>query len=256
MKNKDSDAIATIGHFTQHLQDAIVVNSTRKAFYMEKTQGAAIWVCRLLILSEKLFLPLARYFDRQALPFNGQGVAIIADDFVPMTDIKPVDTPPLFTGRATKSERSLLLAQLKKFQRHARCALASRDYAKIAELTAKQLHDVSVFEGQCSAHFAMTIHLLESLGFAALHAVTYLKESPQCAVLCRRFVGIQIALVNSGMLFDRLAQNCHAQGAGIIVNDVPHIPFLSEYAAKNQHSIMATPPVRCAVPLPVCVTGT
>jgi len=180
-------------------------------------------------------LPLAYYLDRQALPFNRQGLTIIVDDFVSMADIKPANTPPVFTGRATKSERAHLLSQLKSFQRLARREIAAHDYAKIAELTAKQLHDVAAFERQCSAHFAMTIHLLESLGFAALHAVTYLKESPQCATLCRRLVGIQIYLVNSGMLFDRLAQNCHVRGAGIIVNDVPHIPFLSEYASKNQH---------------------
>ena len=75
----------------------------------------------------------------------------------------------------------------------------------------------------------MTIHLLESLGFAALHAVQYIEQDAQVESLCRRLVAIQVLLLTGGIFYDRLAQPCHAQGAGILLNDVPVIPFLTDY---------------------------
>jgi len=36
IKNKDNDAIEAVGYFTQHLLDAIVINSSRQGFYIEK----------------------------------------------------------------------------------------------------------------------------------------------------------------------------------------------------------------------------
>lgn len=75
--------------------------------------------------------------------------------------------------------------------------------------------------------------MLESLGLAALHAPQYLEQSGgETEKLAKQLVGVQLWLADTGIYMDKLAQGCHAMGAGIIVNDVPEIPFLAELNDK------------------------
>lgn len=218
-----------IGHFEQHIVDAITINSERKAYYQQKTQGKSTWLSLLLIWSERMTIALARYFDKAALPFNQRGIAVVEADFVPMDDIKVKETEPIYRKIASPEQRQEVLLWLKQLQKQAKPALKQGNYKAVADLTAQLLQKLHDYEQQTQCHYAMTIHLLESLGFAALHAVQYIQQDVQVETLCRRLVAIQVLLLTGGIFYDRLAQPCHAQGAGILLNDVPVIPFLAEY---------------------------
>lgn len=224
-----------VGHFELHLIEAIAINSERQAYYRQKTQGKSKWLSWLLIWSERMTLALARYFDKSARPFNERGIAVVEADFVSMADIKPVETAPIYQGIATAAQRKQVLMWLKQLQKQAKPALKQGNYQQVADLTAQKLQQLHDYEQQTACHYAMTIHLLESLGFAALHAVQYIEQDAQVETLCRRLVAIQVLLLTGGIFYDRLAQPCHAQGAGILLNDVPVIPFLTEYHALKPH---------------------
>lgn len=223
------------GYFEQHLLEAIVINTQRRAYYMAHTQKKARWLCALLVWSERFTLPLARYFDKAARAFNARGIAVVEADFVPMADVKPVETAPIYQGIATASQRNTVLLWLKNLQKQVKPAVQQGDYQAVAKATAHVLQQVHDYEQQTQCHYAMTVHLLESLGFAALHAVQYIQQDSQVMPLCKRLVTIQVLLLTGGVFYDRLAQPCHAQGAGILINDVPVIPFLQEYHSATRH---------------------
>jgi hypothetical protein len=224
-----------LGHFELHLVEAMAINSQRQEFYRQKTQGKSKWLSWLLIWSERMTLALARYFDKTARPFNERGIAVVEADFVSMSDIKRVETAPIYQGVATAAQRKQVLTWLKQLQKQARPALKQGAYQQIADLTAHALRQLHDYEKQTACHYAMTIHLLESLGFAALHAVQYLEQDKQVVTLCYRLVAIQVLLLTGGVFYDRLAQPCHAKGVGILLNDVPVIPFLAEYHSLKSH---------------------
>ena len=221
-----------IGHFETHLRDAIRTNLARRPVYVARAGLRARLLSLLLVLTERLCLPLARHFDRRAAPFNVQGIAVVENDFIDMQQIADADTAPAFSKVAPPAAHRQVKQLVRQYKRDGKAALASEDFQRICTLTADTLTAVQALEQQHQAHFAMTIHLLESIGYAALHAPAYIEQSRgEARPLCRSLVAVQLALADGGLLMDKLAQRCHARGAGILVNDVPAIPFLHECRA-------------------------
>lgn len=214
------------GHFSKHLKDAIRINQQRQPYYADLTAGRSRWLSRWMVLSEYLCLPLAYYFDRKAAPFNARGIGIVEKDFIDMSEIQPVHTPPPLTGVAGDTTLGRVKSALKAYKGESQLALRAGDYQAVCTATAATLTWLGVEERQCGASFAMSRHLLESIGFAAVHASGYITADPSCAPLARQLTGVQLGLADAGIFTDRLAQKCHSLGAGIIINDVPHIPFL------------------------------
>jgi hypothetical protein len=223
-------------HFSTHLRDAIRINRERQPYYASQTGGRSRWLSRWLVLSEYLCLPLAHYFDRKAAPFNARGIGIVADDFIDMVHILPAETPPPLQGVAGPTTRARVKSALGTYRKEGLQALSAGDYQTICASTAATLAWLSVEERQCGASFAMSRHLLESIGFAALHADAYLKADPATATLARQLTGVQLRLADAGVLSDRLAQQCHRLGAGIIINDVPTIPFLEGWHEAGENA--------------------
>lgn len=220
------------GYFYTHLADAITINRARRAHYVEQTQGKARLLSRGLVASELMCLPLARYFDRQAQPFIEQGIDIIKNDFIDMEHIQPLGSPIRYQAVADAATVKELQQSLKRLKKNGLAALKQQDYAAICEQTAAAMDTLDQLEQRAGAHFHMCKHMLESLGIAALHVPQYLEQSNgKTEKLGRQLVGVQLWLCDTGILTDKLAQPCHAMGAGIIVNDVPEIPFLAEYSA-------------------------
>jgi len=217
------------GFFEQHLRDAIVINRQRAAAYVALAGWPARLLAFLLIGSEWLTLPLARYFDRRARPFNQAGIPVVQNDFVDMADIRPQDAPPLYRSQASRAQRKQLRQALITLQRTTLPLLDKHAFSELADEVAATLRYVQTLEQQAQCHFAMTVHLLESLGLAAFNATAYVRADAACLPLCRQLVGIQLRLLTGGLVYDRLAQRCHIRGAAVVLNDVPHIPFLSHW---------------------------
>lgn len=227
----------THGHFTQHLLDAIEINRERTAYYAGVTKNRSRKLSHLLVFSERLCLPLARYFDKKARPFNELGIGVVQDDFVPMEGILAPNTPPLYTGLVSTGEWKDCKRLLSAYQRDARVANKAADFARICELTVKSLHAFEEREKNLGAHFTMVKHVLESVGLAALNARHWasLSDGATCQ-LSQRLIYVQVRPIVLLLIYDKFAQPLHGEGCGILVNDIPPIPFLERLEASSERT--------------------
>ncbi len=213
----------------RHLREAIVLNRSRAPRYAALTQGASDALFRRLILSEGALLPLARLVDRWAAPFVAQGIPVVVDDFVPMARVPAFGRPiepclPMGTLEA-EAARSVL----RRLHRDSALGLPATVLASAAALRA--LHQLEEAQG---LRYPMSVHLVESLGLCALHGIAHNSASGgETAALVATLVGLQrLGLVTLDPVdIYRRANRFHQEGLGIIVNEVPAIPFQAELRA-------------------------
>lgn len=218
--------------FSLHLQEAIAINMQRKNEYAKVSDGVSLATSRTMIWSEYFSLPVAKYYDWRALKFNRQGIPIISNDFVSMDDIKPSHTKPRYSSIADPSAFRHIQGSIKIYSTQLKAAIKSLDFRGICKLTAQLLEYVIKEEEKSQAHFAMLVHILESIGFAAVNSIEYSKVSSGATdKLSTALIKLQSnpMTLSLAVTIDRRAQKSHALGAGIIVNDVPSIPFLSTW---------------------------
>ncbi|MBM3266572.1 MAG: hypothetical protein FJZ01_02900 [Candidatus Sericytochromatia bacterium] len=78
----------------------------------------------------------------------------------------------------------------------------------------------------------MCRHIVESLGLGAVTAISCAARSDGATVgLSRDLIAIQLLALGGAVDTDTQAQALHARGIGILVNDLPSIPFLERWAA-------------------------
>jgi len=219
------------GEFHQHLVDAIRLNTSRKPFYAKMTNGRSKILSNLLIASEYLLLPTAHYYGVKARPFNKQGIGIVDSDFASMADVLPPETPPKYCNVASKDSLRGLYSTLKQFKVEALRDARQADFIAIAKKAEQVLADIKSAEESAAAHYAMSTHLVESIGISALHSVIYAKQSQQKTVpLSARLLKSQLGAISPLIVMaEKKIQSMHQLGAGIIVNEAPHIPFVSRY---------------------------
>ena len=212
--------------FHQHIQDAIRINRQRRPTYDAMAGRPARRASDLLIRTEYICLPLALGFDRRARRFNAAGIPIIQDDFVSMEGIRDPHDPPTYTNRAGRGEFEAVRAELNDYKRCLGDSAKALDFAQAARDTAQMLTAVAEREIRCEAHFAMVRHLLESIGLAAVNAIRFAELSAgKTRRLSRSLLLFEAKGLRTAVTLDRRAQEVHALGVGIIVNDVPSIPF-------------------------------
>jgi len=214
--------------FEQHLEEAIALNTEREPLYYDATDGRTVGLSQLLITSERSLLNTAAEFDARGLEFQNEGIPIVAADFVPMTGAPAYGTPIAHNGSLSADARSAASAALDPLR-----IVDSAEFQEVCDLAYQALHDLEAIENTYDVHLAMTKHLLESPALAALHAITYAAVSDgRTAALSADLVSYQLELPleqDLGLLVDAEANQYHMEGVGIIVNDVPHIPFAEEY---------------------------
>lgn len=221
--------------FYRHVSEAIHTNKSRRRYYRQIAGRKAWWTSTILIFSEKFTIPIARRFDRMALPFNERGIPVVEDDFAEMSLILPKETPPRHQGVPDRISRSEVKRLGRSAGKVSMAALKRGNYAIVQQELAAAIHELEAIEQQYDLHFAMTKHLLESAGLAALRAPVYIRASSgEAGNLCRKFVALQVRVIDKGIFLDRMAQSSHRKGAGIIVNDIPNIPFLTELAQDKR----------------------
>jgi len=215
---------------TQHLKEAIALNSVRKSLYAKRTANRSLRLSRALILFERAAIPVARWIDRKASRFQKMGIPIIANDLVPMHPLPSYDTPPLYHRQATKTFLHDVRRSLKTFGKRVAATVEQTDFMSAAQTAYDLLQQIRKTEEEHQCHLAMTRHLIESIGLGALHAPQYAEMSRRATVpLSQKFIRIQLLGLSLGLWLDKQAQSLHLLGAGILVNDLPHIPFESEF---------------------------
>lgn len=220
----------SVYHFTKHLQDAIVINTNRKQLYAKMTHGKSRWLSSLLIFFEKLSSWFSPCLDKAAIPFQKRGIPIVAKDFVSMESIKNHRDSPPYQKIATDKTVAKLKRELSVFRNQMTQHLKQDNFQGVAKDSYDLLAKIKAVEAESESHFAMTCHLIESIGLAALNAVEYSKQSHgETNSLSKRLINFQKIALWSCLYVDKLAQKIHRMGIGIIVNDVPHIPFEEQY---------------------------
>lgn len=221
------------GPFVRHITEAIKVNRARAGYYEARTGGASGKVSRRLILLETASLPVALAIDRMAAKFNVNSVPVIEGDFVSMSEIPSQEAVPGYKNKASAAGVESVRRVLKDFGAAVRASIKSADFDAVCEAARRSLAALDGIERSELCHFALSKHIIESIGFAALNARRYASMSGGATVpLSKSFVRAQALMVPFCADIDSLAQECHALGAGIIVNDVPAIPFIKLYTGR------------------------
>lgn len=216
-----------IDGFEQHLQDAISIYKERTELYAAITDNRSRGIFNHLILAETLLLPVARFYDLRAIPFIDKGIPIILNDFVSMEGNKGFEYPfapsnPINT--IAEEDAQAILDEL--------LSVDQSNLMSIALASFIALNEIHHLEETNGIHFAMTRHMLESLGFGALHGIYYQCQSNgETYRLANDFAKTQLLAIKIGnsIDLDKRANIFHQEGIGILVNDLPDIPFLEEY---------------------------
>ncbi|OGK10661.1 MAG: hypothetical protein A2W80_01875 [Candidatus Riflebacteria bacterium GWC2_50_8] len=212
--------------FTEHVKEAIKVNSARKDYYSRVSNGATRNVSLLYTSLEYSLLPITAFFDRWAQKFNQAGIPVLQNDFVSMDDIAPAEKQPLRRGLLDRSGRKQLRKMLRSWQWKSGLAVSRKDFLQVQLLAMNMLHELRQLELRYQCHLALALHFVESVGLAARNADRLSHQfARRTDNFYRAFIAIQISGVRLFSKVDVMAQPFHRAGIGIIVNDLPAIPF-------------------------------
>ncbi len=215
--------------FTKHLIDAIKVNIKRRKQYAKLTENKSKSLSNQLIISEVLILPIALLIDCWAKKYNKKGIPIVENDFASMDAISPFDQNPLYVKELTDAESKLLQSILMELKKEVQLGLKKNDFYAISILVKKELLNIIEIEKEKQMHLAMTKHVLESLGLIAINAIAYSKQSAgKTNLLSKMLIYSHIIGLNWVLSIDKKAQKIQKLGVGIIVNDMPVIPFIEK----------------------------
>ncbi|MFT5686987.1 MAG: hypothetical protein ACI8RZ_007944 [Myxococcota bacterium] len=214
--------------FEQHLIDAIAVNTERCETYGAQTDGATDDLFAYLISSERLIRPTARAIDAMAVELVAAGVDVVVGDFAPMSDNRPVGAPI----KPVSAMSAHTIAAADAIIEDMLAETSTLDGFAVVDASATALHALEVLEETDGVYFAMTRHLIESVGYAALHGLHHRCETPDAERVVDALVRSQrLGLVMFDVTeIDAQANVFQRQGIGVLVNDLPVIPFLAEVA--------------------------
>jgi hypothetical protein len=212
--------------FRAHFHEASIINRERKRQYSMLTLGKSNSTSSVLIFWEKLLYPVAWYFDMRAEPFNQQGIGIITNDFVSLHNLPSVDTKPTYRNILSFRIIAKLFPVMFKLRWAVRRHLAKRDFVTVYSKLCEAIDYISDIEKNNQVHIAMLKHILESAAFATKNAIYYTKSgNPQVAALAALFINSQMLGTILSPFVDRSATKIHRLGVGMVVNDVPGIPY-------------------------------
>jgi hypothetical protein len=242
----------------KHLTDAIQKNTERRTYYAGITGGKSAKLSNLLIRLEKTSLPMVMEMDHLAERFNEMGIPIMRADFISMSQVADEKTPPRFErGSTVASPRVLHQVRewISDYRKAAAEAAEHNDFGKVAELSYRLLMNIQDTETTNKCLFCMSKHLIESIGFFAMHAAGYEEPAPggglqhvkgyqelskgETNLLSKSFVFSQLFAIGMSVGVDKRAQQIHqmvspdGEQAGIIQNDVPHIPLQQLWEAGH-----------------------
>lgn len=220
--------------FYRHVLGGLGVFRERGKVYERLSRGTSRKITRRVMRFQRVFLPLAWLVDRRAHRFQHRGIPIVKADLMPVAGLPDPETPPKWRGRLAPDSAHCLEAELREFKSLFRARVKAADFAGAATAAHLALHRVRDLETRERCHLAMTAHFLESLGLCALHAGRYARESGgETLPLSKAFLNVQLLPFGSTLAVDLDGQELHQRGIGILVNDLPAIPFEQEYSSLN-----------------------
>ena len=216
-----------------HLLAAIGINCFRAMGYAYRSKGRSLPRSMVLILSELLSLPSALLCDVWAALYLRLSLSYI---FVSMRGLPSPHCPPLYTGLLRQQDFYRVYRHSMAYVNHCRLLRGPERFLSIAKETRKQILAIQQEQVSLEVHFAMTLHLLESIGMTALCFIQRASKSNRGPVFFGFLIRLQIHVLWLSMYFDRWVNPLHQKGLGIVIHDVPTIPFLKKmrmYTAKQ-----------------------
>ncbi len=213
----------TKGFYT-HIQEAITINRIRKVAYARLSGGKTKSLSNALIISERLTLPIAKYYDRKGKIFNDQGIMVVQDDFVDM-NIPSFDRKVIHQSAWTEKVSNRMKFLLQEFLSTIPKKYESNEALKTVLDNGRDLHQsIEALEKEQEVHLAMTKHLVESICFISNNGLKFSEQSQgSTRTLTGSLIKLhQLALKNS-LWMDKWGNKFHQQNIGILVNDMPEI---------------------------------
>lgn len=214
---------AKAGHFVDHLNGAIRINTSRKPLYSALTEKESEKISNTLVTLERFSLFTARGLERRLQTYEEQGIPYFTNALVSMDEV------PEFAERAPAPFPSLedfFAPDLK--------SLASRLGERLRVLELKELEEEIELEletlSEPKAFHCMLRHVLESLkrgSQAARHAFLLAETQGVDGKALRSnilsYLQSHLLVLSSSHELDRMAAPLQAKGVPIICNDVPPI---------------------------------
>jgi len=198
------------GPFAEHVVEAININKQRAVYYAERSKGQTKGLSRLYTSLEYAILPVAKIMDHLATKYQQAGIPVLVNDFVSMDAIAPANQPLLRTGALNKGGLKLFKKILSDYRRETFAAAMKKDFAMV----------------KFYCNVALSIHLIESIGMAARNAAELSRiTNGKTDGFYRAFIILQNSGITGFSRVDIKSQAFHQHDIGIIVNDLPAIPF-------------------------------
>lgn len=213
--------------FREHFKEAAEINKIRKIYYSQRTAGKSNFVSFLMIFFERILYPVAWYIDIRAKKFNKKGCLIVVNDFVSLENITAPDVEPIFCNRIQFSDLKKLFKKLFYLRKKIYFRLRRKyDFKAVCTLVAFQIVEIENIEKEKEINFAMIKHILDSIGFASENAIEYTKTGDiKTKKFASHFIKIQTLGTILSPVIDFYASKIHNLGCGIVINDIPKIPF-------------------------------
>lgn len=207
-----------------HIKEAIQINKLRKVKYSALSNGKTKSLSSVLITSEKLTLPIAKYYDRKGEMYNDNGIMVVKEDFVDM-NLPDFDRPVNKRATWTSKINDNLNVLIRDFMSKTKIDLKSdKDLSIIYDEGLKYYKSVKEIEENNQVNCIMTKHVLESICLISKNGISYALQSNNNTVGISKGLIFwhKIALKNSVWL-DRWGNKFHQKNIGILVNDMPEI---------------------------------
>jgi len=206
--------------FSEHLRDAIALNTERRPLYAAGSGGKSERLSGLLVASERVALIAAVALEALEGPLREGGIYILCEDLVPMSL-----TPAFTTGMRPLDQNGYDPAVTKPVHQDLLEAWHVGGYPQLRRTSEDWLRDI----GSASPYHCMVRHLLESIARAAALAPEQVERAALsgkralATSVIDAFLYAQIKFILLGYTFDNLAAPIQAEGLPIICGDVPPI---------------------------------
>jgi len=217
--------------FTNHIFSAIAINRRRKKYYSKLSKGKSDFLSFILNFYSFILIPISFFSDIYAKKFQRKGVNILTDDFIEMIEIN-LKTKKLGKSNVLK-EQNFIFLNIKRicYLKKVKKLVKIKKLDEISALTNNFIKDIEEIEIKDNCNIPMTKHLAESIGFMSLHGIEYSRLSNGKTLNFSLFL-IKLhllGLLTSLKAIDLRAQKLFEDGVGIIINDIPSIPFTKEF---------------------------
>ena len=219
-----------VGPFERHLREAIALNRDRAPRYAVLSSGTSKQISHALIAAERLIIPIARWFDRRAAPYEQAGVPLLSSLFVPMSE-----APPFLPVRpAGLRESGQPPPRPAAIRRRVAAAYRAGSFRATADALASELAALASAPG---VH-CLVRHLLESACRLAQLAPGHVAAAQERglrspAMLLTQLLRLHLWALRPAAVLDRRARPLQVRGIAILAQDLPPITLAPQSSVPS-----------------------